>query len=547
MSRPLRPLLAAGALVGGALVTASVGASRADAAVGLDVYNLKANASPIEVAVKTQYSFLVYPDAQMPRATASIEGSQVMALASPADPGDGIDALPGLFVPQVEGQAQSGLAGGAGQAPEPFKTVLTTAANVISVVALANPFLTTPYEHVQVTYPNVKSPGRQQAAYFGTDPSVADPTGSIAVQAAAGKVVADKDLAIADAGIGGALTVAPLGLHVGRSSAHVELHGSGDRATSDAVSEVHDVDLTLPGLSLPPGLPQLPSLPLSIQPLLHIGAIVSTVHTERVAGAPRATSTHSLQVAGVTVLGQAATIDDHGVHLMQQNASLQPIVDAVNQLFTVTAGLNGQLRGLPLVGGQPIVPTGSMAGPLVGESLSHNGNEDSVTTSGLTLSLTGTLLLPSETTNLLGVPPQINPSSPPTLVASPATFTITLAAAQSSAYGYVFPPLPLPSLPPLSSAEPAGSAPAGGLVGGGYETPAASVPTATETATGGHPPSHVSARPAASLLERSLLAKPLAVALASLAELLILAALVAAYRLPGASRTEPAAPDLDMA
>lgn len=543
--RRLRPLLAAVALAGGGLLTASLGVRTVEASPTLDVYNVKANASPIEVAVETGYSFLVYPDAQMPRAAASIEAGQVNALASPADPGDGVDALPGLVVPQTESQLQAGLSGGAGQAPEPFKTVLNTAASVIPVVALANPFVTTPYEHVQASYPNVRSPGRQQAAYFGTDPSVADPTGSIAVQGAFGKVVADKDLAVADAGAGTAVTVAPLGLHIGRSSAHVELHGLGDRATSDAVAEVDNVDLALPQLPLPGGVPGLSALP---QPLLHIGSIVSRVHTERVAGAPRATSTHSLEIAGVTVLGQSATIDDRGIHLMQQNLSLQPVVDAINQLFTISGMIDGQLKGVPVVGGQPIIPTGSMAGPVVTDQISHNQNEATSTVSGLTLSLTGTVLVPSETQNLLNVPPPIDPKNPPTLVASPATFTITLASVQSSAYGYTFPPLPPSSFSPATaSGELTSEVPLQGSstdIGAPVASASTSEGTAGPRATRTIPPQAV--RPASSLFG-GLLTRPAAIALASLAELVILVALVSAYLVQSApSRPPTPAAELDM-
>jgi len=309
-----------------------------------------------------------------------------------------------------------------------------------------------------------------------------------------------------------------------------------------------NIDINPPGITLPPapkpapGLPGSAGPPASAQPVLHIGSLVSTVHTERAASASRATSSHNLQIGGVAVLGQPATIDDSGVHLIGQNQSLQPVVDQLNKLFTA-------VNGLPTVAGQHIVPQGSMAGPIVTDTVSHNGNQASSSLSGLTLSLTNTILVPSQTqglTQTCGKPPP-----PPTLVPASVTYTVTLATAQSSAYGYSFPPLPPldlsgasaassgstlgSSLPPLSSDLGAITTSPGSNGSGGGAAHGARRHTLT-------------ARPASSVVDMAMLSKPALLTLATLAELLILGALIACYRLPPArAPRESAIADMDLA
>src|SRR5919108_660314 len=120
--RRLRTLLALGALVIGAASFAFTSTPRVATAAGsLDVYNVMGDASAVELAVKNPYSFVVEPDSQLPRATASIEDGLVSALASPADPGHSLDTPAGLVVPPAEAGISSGLTDpkcGAGQAPE---------------------------------------------------------------------------------------------------------------------------------------------------------------------------------------------------------------------------------------------------------------------------------------------------------------------------------------------------------------------------------------------------------------------------------------------
>lgn len=548
----LRPMVAAAALVVGAGAASLAGTDHA-AAKGsgtLDVYNLKGNAAPIEMTVQTPYSFLAYPDVLAPRATSFIEANQVTATASPADPGDGTDSLPGLLVPIGESSAVSGVAGSASCFPAPFSTVLGTVGNtgktVVNVVVPYNPLLTTPYEHTSVVYPSAAKPGPQQGT-FGVDPSVADPSGNVAVDAAAGKVFADHGVGIADAGAGGAVSAARFGLRTGRLSSHVEVHDLGSTVTSDTVSSLYDLDVNPPGISVPSAAPAqtggllgaVASATAAAAPtssVLHIDSIVTTIHTERVAGAPTATSTHSVVFGGVTVAGQAATLDDSGVHLVGQNKSLQPVVDQLNQLFATASSSNGQ---------PPIVPQGKMAGPRTSTSTSHQGNQASTSVVGLTLSVRGTVLVPSETTGVTGSggcsPP--NPSGE-SLVLSSATFTIMLATAQSSAYGFSFPPITTPGgVTSALNGSPGGlglsSGGGAGLdTGGSAFAPSSETPSGGGAATGTGTPtpnaSPATARPAAVSIDPALLSKGGLVTLALFAEMLLLGALVACYRMRSA-------------
>ena len=553
----LRALLAMSCLVVGAGTAAlAVSPQRALAKGGatIDVYNLQGDAAPMVVAVRTGYSFVAYPQVHIPRANAFIEAGQVTALASPADPGDGADSLAGLLVPQGESGAQSGLAGGAKQAPEPFKTVLNTGANAVTLVSPYDPVLTTTYEHVQVVYPDPTRKGPQQAT-FGADPSVAIPGGQLAINAAAGKVFADSGVGTADAGAGGAVSIPAIGLNIGRESSHVEVHNLSDRVTSDAVSSVSDLDFNPPSIPVPssavPGAGGLlgavaTALALPNGPILHIGSIVTTVHTERVAGAAAATATHSVVFGGVTVLGQAASIDDGGVHLngKPQGPAIQSVVSALNQLFSAAGAVNGAVpSSAPVIGGQVIIPEGTMTGPLVKDSKSHSNNEDHVTISGLTLSVKGTLLEPTQSEGAVLNP---DPSHPPTLVPGAATYTITLASADSSAYGFSFPPGGAPTAAALTpgTASPGGaglSSSGAGLSAGGSSLGSGG---ATDSGSGSAPsgtarPSVTapgSARPAGVSIDPALLSKGGLVTFSLFAEALLLGALVACYRMPASRR-----------
>jgi len=514
--RRLRSALAAASLVLGAstatLVTTS---TRVQAKLPLDVYNLRGNAVPVEVTVQNAYSFLLYPDIQVPRANASIAAGHTTAIASPADPGDGTDSLPGLVIPMVE----------AGFSPAPgYKQI----SPVFSVV---NPVITYPFEHVQADYPDPHRPGPVSGT-FGVDPSVSDPTQTFGVHAAVGKVTAGDGMGIADAGAGAGISAPALGLSIGRVSSHVELHNLGSTVTSDAVSELDNVDLSPPGLVTPPGGSGAP---------LHIGSIVATAHSERTSDAPQATGTHKLEFAGVLVAGQAATIDDSGVHLLHQNIALGPLVQAINTLFAAASGPNGSLKSVPIVGGQAIIPAGSMAGPIVKEAVSHNGNEHSASISGITLSMRGTIVAPPGLSPILKGSGSI--TQPP--VATAVTYTITLATASSSAYGYTFPPLPptLPVLPPVET----------GFTGGELTIPPAELtppsteapPTTTPSTAGG---GQQGGRPRLVLTSTStdLVAKPIVLTVAALAETLLLSALAASYRLRPRPLAGPSPTDMDL-
>jgi hypothetical protein len=547
--RRIRTLLAVGSLVVGAGTAAlAASPSRATAAGTLDVYNVQANAAPIEIAVKTGYSFVVYPDAQMPRATTFIEGGQVTSIASPADPGDNADALAGLVVPLGEASIAAALIdpNGLGQFPSPIKDVFAAVSKAIPVVEPYNSMVTTPYEHVSAAYPSVDKFGKPtgaQTTAFGVDPQVADPTGTFAVEAAAGRAFADKNVGIAEAGAGGAISIPALNLSIGRVSSHSEVHGFADRATADAISTVQNFTLAnFPGVPQVPGAPSLlPGVPAAQLPLLHIDSIAANVHTERVAGAARATATKTVRYGGVTVLGQPASIGDNGVTLSSSNQSLQPVIDGLNKLFGAAKTVNGGLPpGLPLFGGnQTILPEGTLAGPIGNETVSHNNNQDTAGVSGLTLTLDSTILVPSQTQGAL--PP--DPKNPPTLVPSQVRYTVTLATANSSAYGYNFPADTL--------GAPAGVAPvdlgssglgsngigSSGLGGAGGSAGAGS--GATHNGTGNA--NLAKSAPAFSWFDPARLGRGAVVALGTLAEMLMLGALVACYRMSMSRRLADAA------
>jgi hypothetical protein len=546
----LRTLLATGCLVVGAGTAAvAVSPNRAIAAGTLDVYNVKANAAPIEIAIKTGYSFVVYPDAQMPRATTFIEGGQVSSIASPADPGDNADALAGLLAPQGESAIASAMTDPhqLGQFPSPFKDVFAAVAKLIPVVAAYNTKVTTPYEHVQANYPTVDSTGKTagaQTAAFGTDPQVADPTGTFAVQAAAGKAFADKNVGIADAGAGAEISIPALNLSIGRVSSHSEVHGFADKATADAVSTVQNLTLVnFPGVPAIPSAPALPGVPQGNLPLLHIDSIVATVHTERVAGAGSATGTKSVRYGGVTVLGQPATIDDKGITLVTANQGLGPVIAALNQLFGAAKTVNGHLPpGLPLFGGsQTVIPEGTLAGPILNEAVSHSNNEDAAAVSGLTLTLDSTILVPSQTQG--AIPP--DPKNLPTLVPSPVRYTVTLATANSSAYGYSFPsntfnaPSSVAPLDLGSSALGSGSSDLGGAGGGGGAGAGAGAGGAGAGAN--NKANLANSAPAYAWFDPARLGKGAVVALGTIAELFMLGALLACYRMSASRRLSDAA------
>ena len=341
-------------------------------------------------------------------------------------------------------------------------------------------------------------------------------------------------------------------MSIGRESSHVEVHNLGDKVTSDAVSMVSNLDFNPPSITVPssavPGAGGLlggvaTALARPAGAILHIGSIVTKVHTERAAGAASATATHSVEFGGVSVLGQGASIDNTGLHLngSPQGPSIASVVSQLNQLFSAAGAVNGAVpASTPVVGGQVIIPEGTMTGPLVSDVVSHNKNEDHTTISGLTLSVKGTLLEPTQSEGSILNP---DPSHPPTLVPGAATYTITLASADSSAYGFTFPPLTAPGATALSASSGSsgglglsgsgsgvgsgGLVPGSGGTGPGSSAPSSSAPSVTAPAT---------TRPAGVSIDPALLSKGGLITLAMFGEALLLGALVACYRMPASRR-----------
>src|SRR5712671_4898966 len=120
MTRRTRRLLAAIAAVAAAAPLAALGLPQPAQAGSLDVFALHGSGAGVRVTVQTGYSFVVEPDAMLPRADAVIEADQVRALASPLDPGDSVDALPGLGVPTAEQDIVYGANNGC--CPQPIPT-----------------------------------------------------------------------------------------------------------------------------------------------------------------------------------------------------------------------------------------------------------------------------------------------------------------------------------------------------------------------------------------------------------------------------------------
>lgn len=515
---------AVGAAVAALLLALAPGPAAAEGAP-LDVTRATADASAVEATVGTAYSFFVDPDAQLPRASAAIAASRSSAVASPADPGDNLDALGGVAVPMVSQTVIDQLRQGSAGAPPPLSTALNAAADGLSTVTTtASPvtgLTAVQAEHVSVAYPDPQSPGTHQAS-FGPDPSAADPTGNLAVEGATGRVQAGDGLAVAEAG-GGLALASRMGVSTGRASSHAETHTSPGMVTSDAVSEVDGIDILPPAL---PGLPAIPVVPGS-PPLLHIGALRTVLHAERRAGTVPATTSSRVEVAGAAVLGHAASLDDSGLHLLVADASVEPTVDALNGLLmTASAQANHLLPGSTPFGGHPVLPLGQLAGPRVTGGSLHGTDGARVEAHGLALTVAGTVLGPSSTA--------VPPSSSSTPVPQPVLLTLTFASARADAYGVtlgdVLAPPPLPPAPvagggavPVNVSPPSSAAPSSSALTGSAPAAAAASPSAT-------------AQPAAPLrrLVTTLTAAPLppglGVAVASAAELLLLGALLRRYR-----------------
>lgn len=436
MTRRSRRLVAAMAVVAAAAPLAALGLPSAARADSLDAFAVGGSGAGVRVTVRTGYSFVVEPDAMLPRAAASIQADTVQALASPLDPGDSVDALPGLGVPTAEGDIEYSTVNGCCPAPLPALPLpspppqLGQAVNplITTYVAPWNPQLTATYEHAQVTYPDPSHPGSRSAGFpVGSSgpvpPDFTDLLGLLSAQSSLGSVSAGPGAGVADAGAGSAVSVPALGLHVGRISSHVDVHGDATGTVSNVAVTLHDVDLgrpSLPGVALPP-------TPAGTS-LLHIGLLVVSATTQRSAGAAHATSKSSFEATGVSVAGQSARLDQNGLSL---DGSPQPALNgAVQQLV---AALNGTSPdgcvvqpplNLPRLGSITSQPSLHVDPPAVREQPGHNGNEDTVDVNGPTLCIATSAPVPGSNG----------------FAATPTIYSITLGSVSSSAYGVSFPP-----------------------------------------------------------------------------------------------------------
>jgi len=547
-SARVRRLLAAMALAIAAAPAAWLAVPReASATAPLDVYAVKAGGAALRITVQTGYSFVVEPDAMIPRAAATIEADRVDALASPLDPGDSVDALPGLGVPTAEQDIKQGAATPfpgqipaqspldlavptplAGATPPPqFSGAVDSAVDTFA--AIFNPTLTAPYERAQASYPNPGSSGPQRATFppgssDNVPPDFPDLFGLASAHSSSGSATAAPGRGVADAGVGSAVTVPALGLSIGRTSSHVEVSGDTGPAIAMVVTTLHDVDLRVPA---PPGGIALP-VPLPVgTTLLHIGALTLTAVTERAPGAATAVSHTSMAVSDLTVLGHSARIDQNGISLDGSPSALNgPIGQLIGALGSRQCTPNppiGVPNGPSLPASQPVLTIGP---PVVQDQLSHAGNERTVAMTGLTLCLAA-------------IAPVPNASSQP-LSPTPTVYTITLGNATSSAYGISLPQetgLSIGGLPP--------SLPESGVLPGGVDT--------TTTTTGGTPGTPAGATPAiggsrggsGSLLARltgGILSPQVVVTVATLAELALLGTLWLSYRLAAAPRRDDPSP-----
>jgi hypothetical protein len=386
--------------------------ARADSTSPFDAANLNGACAAVELTVSTGYSFVVQPDVQMPRAATTLEEGHSDALASPVDPGDSVDALAGLGIPEAEGYIVNGYPG----APSPFAgqglNKLPAPLNGAGDTLLHNPFnaaLTYPYEHAEAGYPNPSKPGPQTATYAGAPNAAAgDPSGLFTVNAGSATATAGDGFATADGGAGSAATVSQpavpgvvslpaLGFSVGRSSAHSEAHVLAGKVTADATCTLHDIEVAVPGTSA-----------------IHIGAVVATTHAERAVSAPKATASENIEFSGVTVNGQAATLDQNGLTVAGHQVAPQP---QPTTLPTPPVTLP-QPSGVPV---STTPPTVSVSGSNV-TTKQPTADEVLLSATGATITITSTTPLPN------GVPPT-------GISSTPTVYTLHIASLSSEAYG----------------------------------------------------------------------------------------------------------------
>ena len=391
------------------LLSVAAGAATTSA---FDAANLKGSCTALELTVKTGYSFVVEPDVQIPRAGTAVQEGASEAVASPVDPGDSVDGLAALGIPQAEGYIVNGYPG----APSPFAGQglgkLPPPLNSVGQTLVKNPFnqaLTYPYEHADAGYPNAQSPGTQTATLAGTpNATFADPSGLLTVNGSTARAVAGDGMAVADSGAGAAVTGAPpavpagvgslpaLGVSVGRVSAHSEAHVLANKVTEDATCTLSNVEVAVPGSAA-----------------LHIGAVVATVHAERAIGAPHAIASEKIEFTGVTVNGQGATLDQSGLRVGGQPVTTLPATTTP----TPPAGLLPTSAGpVPLS-----APTVSLAGSNVVQK-QPSADEAIVAATGATVTINSTTPIPN------AIPPS-------GVSATPTVYTLHIASLAGEAYG----------------------------------------------------------------------------------------------------------------
>ena len=478
------------ALVGGSVLAAGLlppplPGSIVAAPPVLDVTAADATAAAIEVTAQDAYSFVFDPDVQLPRATASIAADRARATASPADPGDQVDALPGTAIPLGEGMAVAGVQGAAGRAPQPLPSVFAAGATALgtafTTLGPATAPAGVPFEHVVAVYPDPGHAGASSST-FGTDPQVADPTGLLALEGAARQASAGPGAAVADAGGGAAVTAAALGFRVGRLASHAESRTFAGRVVADAWSEVDGLDVGAGAL----GLSAAVTTVLGGATVLHADVLRTDLHAERTAGAA-ATGHATVSATGVTVLGHAARVDSSGIHVDGAGVELAPVVAAVNALLDRAATVDRLVPDGGPTGRDPVVPIGHFAGPVSATSTTHSGDQATALAAGLTLTVRATVLVPAST----AIPP---PPGPPQLSPTPVTLQVVLASARVRAYGRTLPPPPVVAAPAAAlggtpphrpdRATAAGGAPTAGVasVTAPNPAPTAPVPSATGAA-----------------------------------------------------------------
>ncbi|HZU78243.1 MAG TPA: hypothetical protein VFA70_15855 [Dehalococcoidia bacterium] len=398
--------------------------------VPFDAYIAGGDASCLEVSVGTGYSFIVEPDARLPRATAAISEGTSGAIAAPADPGDSVDALAGLMIPREEGQIFQNF-------PQGVQSAVTPVENEV------NPHLEYPFEHASAAYPDPPSTSPQERTYLGApNAAFSDPSNAVSVDGTAGDAKAGPLSASAEAGAGAAASVSMLGVSVGRVASYATA-----QVTDTTVSD--DVSCTLQDLSVaPPGSGET----------LHVGSLVETLHTERALNGSHATETHSLQLADVTLDGKEVLPAGQGPITIPQGV---PTSFTFPQLPKLPCPFPPQDCMQP-----PSLQSVTLSGTTASDTPGASGNEMTSAITAATVVIKSTAPVPSS------IPPVVcsgNPPNPSTcgnpLSTTPATYTLSIASLDSTAYG-------LPSQSSGGSGSGGGSS-AGGIPGvsglaGGY-------------------------------------------------------------------------------